>query len=136
MTTINLEGHDRYAKMTNPANHQRAELVDVPKIEGDVVLPMGDREINRTAHAIKAMAHPLRLQLLCILGTQEISVQELTNRVHKTSQSNISQHLSHMLERGILANRKVGNQVLYRIRDDRILSLISMMRTLFCPSHH
>ncbi len=121
--------------MTNSANHQRAELIDFHKLDGNTALPMGDQEINRTAHAIKAMAHPLRLQLLCTLGIQEISVQELTNRVHKTSQSNMSQHLSHMLERGILSNRKVGNQVLYRIRDNRILSLISMMRTLFCPSH-
>jgi len=99
-----------------------------------MVLPIGDMEINRTAHAMKAMAHPLRLQLLCILGTTELSVQELTRRVHKTSQSNISQHLSNMLERGILDNRKVGNQVLYRIRDTRILSLVGMMRALFCPT--
>ncbi len=120
--------------MTGHANRRNAQLFEFPKIEDNVVLPMGDMEINRTAHSIKAMAHPLRLQLLCILGVQELSVQELTNRVHKTSQSNISQHLSHMLHRGILANRKVGNQVLYRIRDGRVLSLISMMRTVFCPS--
>ena len=120
--------------MTGPANTQNAQLIEFPKMKDHVVLPMGDMEINRTAHAVKAMAHPLRLQLLCILGVQELSVQELTNRVDKTSQSNISQHLSHMPQRGILANRKVGNQVLYRIRDNRILSLISMMRAVFCPS--
>ena len=57
--------------MTNSANHQRAELIDFHKIDGNIALPMGDREINRTAHAIKAMAHPLRLQLLCILGTMQ-----------------------------------------------------------------
>ena len=97
-----------------------------------MVLPLGDREINRTAHAVKAMAHPLRLRLLCILGTREMSVQDLTLRVQRTSQSNISQHLSHMLERSILANRKVGNQVLYRIRDTRVLTLIGMMKAVFC----
>ena len=120
--------------MNSPMNRQTVQVYDLHRVEGNVLLPMGDMEINRTAHAIKAMAHPLRLQLLCILGVQELSVQELTNRVHKTSQSNISQHLSHMLQRGILTNRKLGNQVLYRIRDNRVLSLISMMRTVFCPS--
>ena len=120
--------------MNGPMNRQTVQVYDLHRKEGSVPLAMGDMEINRTAHAIKAMAHPLRLQLLCILGVQELSVQELTNRVHKTSQSNISQHLSHMLQRGILTNRKLGNQVLYRIRDNRVLSLISMMRTVFCPS--
>lgn len=97
-----------------------------------MVLPLGDMEVNLTAHAVKAMAHPLRLQLLCILGTGQLSVQELTRRVHRTSQSNISQHLSQMLERGILDNRKAGNQVLYRIRDTRVLTLIGMMKDVFC----
>ena len=45
-------------------------------------------------------------------------------------------YLAHMLERGVLENRKQGNQVLYRIRDPRILSLIIAMRSVFCPHTH
>jgi hypothetical protein len=41
-----------------------------------------------------------------------------------------------MLERSILDNRKRGNQVLYRIRDGRVLSLIVAMRAVFCPQTH
>lgn len=101
-------------------------------------LPKNDLEIERTAAAIKAMSHPLRLKLMCILGNREMSVQELTRRVFATTQSNVSQHLSQMLERQVLVNRKVGNQVLYRIRDPRILNLIQVMRTIFCdlPTEH
>lgn len=119
--------------MTGTLNHNELQVADLPKISGATALPLGEMEVNRTARAVKAMAHPLRLQLLCILGTREISVQELTQRVHRTSQSNISQHLSHMLARGILDNRKAGNQVLYRIRDTRVLTLIGMMKAVFCP---
>jgi DNA-binding transcriptional ArsR family regulator len=119
--------------MTGTLNSNMLQVADLPRISGPTVLPQGEMEVNRTAHAVKAMAHPLRLQLLCILGTREISVQDLTRRVHRTSQSNISQHLSQMLERGILDNRKVGNQVLYRIRDTRVLTLIGMMKAVFCP---
>ena len=118
--------------MTGTLNHNKLQVFDLPKISGPTVLPLGEMEVNRTAHAVKAMAHPLRLQLLCILGTREISVQDLTRRVHRTSQSKISQHLGKMLERGILDNRKVGNQVLYRIRDTRVLTLIGMMKAVFC----
>jgi ArsR family transcriptional regulator len=100
----------------------------------DALLPLSDAELYRTAEAIKALAHPLRLQLLCILSTGEMSVHELTEHVQKTSQSNISQHLAQMLDRHILQNRKRGNQVLYRIRDERILSLVTAMRGIFCPS--
>jgi DNA-binding transcriptional ArsR family regulator len=118
------------------AQDSNAELIVFPGMDKENVLDLDDWELNRTANAVKAMAHPLRLKLLCLIGTCEISVQELTNRVHQTSQSNISQHLAHMLERGVLENRKQGNQVLYRIRDPRILSLIIAMRSVFCPHTH
>ena len=113
-----------------------AELILFPGMDKEEPLDLDDWELNRTANAVKAMAHPLRLKLLCLVGTGEVSVQELTHRVDQTSQSNISQHLAHMLDRGVLENRKQGNQVLYRIRDPRILSLVMAMRSIFCPHSH
>jgi ArsR family transcriptional regulator len=112
------------------------QVLLLPGAEGEDPLALDDWELQRTANAVKAMAHPLRLKLLCLIGTGEASVQELTNRVSQTSQSNISQHLAHMLERGVLENRKQSNQVLYRIRDPRMLSLILAMRAVFCPHSH
>lgn len=100
------------------------------------VLWMNDTDINRTAAAMKAMAHPLRLKILCELGKSEQSVQELTRRAYQTSQSNVSQHLSQLLERGVLSNRKVGNKVLYRVRDSRILALVGVMKGLFCETRY
>lgn len=87
--------------------------------------------IEQAARALKAMAHPLRLKILCILGTDEVSVQDIVECVG-TSQSNISQHLAILREKGVLRTRKDANRVYYRVGDERTLTLISMMREVFC----
>jgi ArsR family transcriptional regulator len=90
-----------------------------------------DEDIERAARSLKAMAHPLRLKILCVLGDQEISVQDIVDRVG-TTQSNISQHLAILRDKGILSTRKEANRVFYRVDDSRTLSLIDMMRDVFC----
>jgi DNA-binding transcriptional ArsR family regulator len=92
-----------------------------------------DEDIQQAARAVKAIAHPLRLKILCILGDQEISVQDIVEQVG-TSQSNISQHLSILRDKGVLATRKDANRVFYRIGDLRTLKLIGMMRDVFCTT--
>jgi ArsR family transcriptional regulator len=93
-----------------------------------------EEDIIRASYALKAMAHPLRLEILCILGgTTEVSVQEIVEYVG-TSQSNISQHLSILREKGILAARKDANKVFYRVADPKILQLIGAMRAAFCSN--
>jgi DNA-binding transcriptional ArsR family regulator len=88
-------------------------------------------DIKEASEALKAMAHPLRLKILCLVGQDELMVQEIVAAVG-TSQSNISQHLAVMRERGLLASRKDANKVFYRIDDPRILKLIGLMREVFC----
>lgn len=89
-------------------------------------------DIYLASRAMKAMAHPLRLKILCILGgSSEVSVQNIVDRVG-TSQSNISQHLSIMREKGILAFRKDANKVYYRLGDARVVKLIDSLLDAFC----
>lgn len=90
-----------------------------------------EEDIQQAAQAMKAIAHPLRLKILCVLGDQEVSVQDIVGEVG-TSQSNISQHLAILREKGVLATRKDANRVYYRIDDLRTLKLIGMMRDVFC----
>jgi ArsR family transcriptional regulator len=90
-----------------------------------------DEDIDRASRSLKAMSHPLRLKILCTLGDQEVSVQEIVERVG-TSQSNISQHLAILRDKGILSSRKDANRVFYKVVDSRTLQLISMMRNVFC----
>jgi ArsR family transcriptional regulator len=90
-----------------------------------------DEDVDRASRSLKAMSHPLRLKILCTLGAQEVSVQEIVEQVG-TSQSNISQHLAILRDKGILASRKDANRVYYRVSDFRTLKLIGMMREVFC----
>ena len=92
-----------------------------------------DEDIDRASRSLKAMSHPLRLKILCTLGDQEVSVQDIVDRVG-TSQSNISQHLAILRDKGILSSRKDANRVYYRVVDSRTLQLIGMMRNVFCST--
>ncbi len=92
-----------------------------------------DEDIMQASMAIKAIAHPLRLKVLCVLGANELSVQEIVDYVG-TSQSNISQHLAILRDKGVLATRKDSNRVFYRIGDPRTLKLVGMMRDVFCTT--
>ena len=87
--------------------------------------------IELAARALKSIAHPLRLKILCVLGDQEACVQEIVDQVG-TSQSNISQHLAILREKGVLVTRKDANRVFYRVGDTRTLQLVGMMREVFC----
>jgi ArsR family transcriptional regulator len=99
---------------------------------GDIFELIGRGEnIREASAAMQAMAHPLRLKILCLIGSQECSVLEIVDAVG-TSQSNISQHLAVLRDNGILAARKEANKVFYRIGDARVLRMIALTREIFC----
>ena len=87
--------------------------------------------IETAARALKAISQPLRLNILCVIGAEEACVQDIVDAVG-TSQSNISQHLAILRDKGVLLTRKDANRVFYRVGDARTLQLIVMMREVFC----
>ena len=102
------------------------------KVSEDIFDLIGRTEsIKQASAAMQAIAHPLRLKILCLLGSQELSVLEIVDAVG-TSQSNISQHLAVLRDHGILEPRKHANKVFYRIGDARVLEMISLTRRIFC----
>jgi ArsR family transcriptional regulator len=102
------------------------------KVSEDIfdLIGKGDN-IREASAAMQAMAHPVRLKILCLVGNQELSVLEIVDAVG-TSQSNISQHLGVLRDNGLLAARKEANKVFYRIGDARVLKMISLTREIFC----
>ena len=90
-------------------------------------------DIEVASRSLKAMSHPLRLKILCTLGSREVCVQGIVDNVG-TSQSNISQHLAILRDKGILSSRKDANKVYYRVGDERTLRLIGMMQEVFCST--
>lgn len=107
-------------------------------VNNDAIIDLIDKNehIETAARALKSIAHPLRLKILCVLGDSEICVQDIVDAVG-TSQSNISQHLAILRDKGVLQTRKDANRVYYRVGDQRTLQLIVLMREMFCgvPPH-
>src|SRR3954462_15003473 len=89
--------------------------------------------IHQASAAMQAIAHPMRLKILCLVGNQELSVLEIVEAVG-TTQSNISQHLAVLREQGILDSRKDANKVFYRVADSRVLKMIALTREIFCTA--
>jgi ArsR family transcriptional regulator len=119
--------------MENKFGTTKQPVLDTGKELGDDLenIFADDEDIERASRSLKAMSHPLRLKILCTLGAEEVSVQDIVEHVG-TSQSNISQHLAILRDKGILASRKDANRVFYRVSDSRTLQLIGMMREVFC----
>lgn len=107
-------------------------MKDVTQAENTVLIAH-DADIERAAFALKAMSHPLRLKILCAVGKQELAVQSIVDCVG-TTQSNVSQHLAKLRDKDILASRRDANRIYYRVKDERTLRLIEMIRDVFCPS--
>ena len=89
-------------------------------MDSDVIHDLIDKKehIETAARALKAISHPLRLKILCVVGDQEVCVQDIVDAVG-TSQSNISQHLGILRDKGVLQTRKDANRVFYRVADQR-----------------
>ncbi len=94
---------------------------------------MREDNIERASKALKAMGHPLRLKILCVIGNQELPVMDIVEQVG-TTQSNVSQHIDILREKGIIASRRDGSRILCKVRDPELLNLMSAMQKTFCPN--
>jgi ArsR family transcriptional regulator len=75
---------------------------------------------------LKAIAQPTRLKILYFLKGGERCACEIIPKM-KEDQSNISRHLTHMRDMGILESRKEGVSVYYKIKDKRVFTLLSLV---------
>lgn len=90
-----------------------------------------DERLDRASWCLKALAHPTRLKIIALLRDGEKSVGALEAEVG-TSQSNVSQHLGLLRAKEILAARREGNQVYYRVRDERLFTLLDLIQEVYC----
>jgi DNA-binding transcriptional ArsR family regulator len=99
---------------------------------GDIFDLIGKTQnIEEAAMAMQAMSHPLRIKVLCLLSSGEVSVQEIVEAVG-TTQGNVSQHLAILKASGVVASRSEGKRIFYRIEDKRVVKLIALTREMFC----
>lgn len=81
----------------------------------------------------KVLADPTRLALLRRLAEGDASVGELVAAVGSPPQSRVSNHLACLRWCELVTSEKVGRRVVYRLADDRVLSLIDMARDVAAP---
>lgn len=73
------------------------------------------------------MADPKRLCVLEQLADGERSVSDLSRDVG-CQVPNMSQHLSVLRTAGLVISRREGNNVLYRLADDRVLDAYRLLQ--------
>ncbi|NLG28184.1 MAG: helix-turn-helix transcriptional regulator [Chloroflexi bacterium] len=79
------------------------------------------------ADALKALAHPVRLQILDILARGEACVCHMVT-VLKQRQPYISQHLMVLRQAGYVLDRRDGTIVYYRLANPQVLALVEGAR--------
>jgi DNA-binding transcriptional ArsR family regulator len=80
-----------------------------------------------TTRMCKALNDPKRLMLLLALGEEPRSVSDLCQLL-ELPQSNVSQHLAVLRDRGIVEASRQGSFVVYRLRYPRVLDAIAILR--------
>jgi ArsR family transcriptional regulator len=84
------------------------------------------------AQILRALANERRLMILCkLVEWGEASVTSLAEAVG-LSQSALSQHLAKMREEGIVAFRRDGQTLWYRVADPRTEILLGYLQKLYC----
>lgn len=82
------------------------------------------------ASIFQALGHPTRIAIVENLRSGELSSRALQERLG-IEQANLSQHLSILRSRQIVANRKEGNQVFYSLRNPVLVEVLDIMRRYF-----
>lgn len=80
-------------------------------------------ELETLVEAAKGLAHPARLRLLGMLTSGELCVCQMT-AVLELAPSTVSQHLSVLSRGGLVADRKEGKLVFYRLHEGEIAAAL------------
>ena len=87
---------------------------------------------GEAAKLLRALGNERRLMILCQLTDGERSVGELLPLVG-LSQSALSQHLAVLREEGVVATRRDGLTIWYRILDPAAIKVVATLAEIFCP---
>lgn len=111
-----MESNQVKQEITQTLNHLFVEQAD---------------NIENAVRSLKVIAHPIRLKILCVLKDSDCTVQALEKYVG-VAQATLSQHLSLLKDRGILASTRDGNYSVYRLANEQIAELFDMVRRMYC----
>ena len=81
-----------------------------------------DQVFESVAELFSVLSTPIRLKIISAVCNGEKNVSELLAEI-ETTQPNMSQHLSMLYRSGVLAKRREGTQVYYRLQSERVATL-------------
>ena len=87
-----------------------------------LVLAQSDEVFERAAEVFRVMAAPMRLRIISSLCQGEKNVSVLLTEID-TTQPNMSQHLNTLYQAGVVAKRRDGVQIYYRIANQQVVQL-------------
>ena len=85
------------------------------------------------ADVCKIFANAKRLEIISILKDGETSANELIAKT-SLSKANLSQHMSVLVQKGVVKARREGINVFYKLSDDRITEACDLMRDVLIKS--
>ena len=81
-----------------------------------------DRVFDSVAELFGVLSTPIRLKIISAVCNGEKNVSELLGEI-ETTQPNMSQHLNMLYRSGVLAKRREGTQMYYRLQSERVATL-------------
>jgi DNA-binding transcriptional ArsR family regulator len=87
---------------------------------------------GQAAKLLRTLGNDRRLMILCQLTEGERSVGQLQPEVG-LSQSALSQHLAVLRDEGVVATRREGQTVWYRIDNPAAMQVVATLAEIFCP---
>lgn len=81
-------------------------------------------KLQQIAEILKAVAHPVRIQVIDLLGVADrLTVTEIYEKLN-VEQSLASHHLTKMKDKGILVCEREGKNMFYSLKDKKLTSII------------
>ena len=84
---------------------------------------------EKQAQLFRALSHPVRLRILDILARQEACVCHLTAALEQR-QPYVSQQLATLRDAGLVADRREGTLIYYRLADQHLANLLGEGRVV------
>lgn len=88
--------------------------------------------MERYAEIFKALAHPIRLKIVCgLIKKQECNVSIMVEKL-SLAQPTVSQHLNILKNAGIIQGFRKGTQICYRVVDDATRKIVEALGSELC----
>lgn len=81
-----------------------------------------EQVFSSVAELFAVLSTPIRLKIISAVCNGEKNVSELLAQIN-TTQPNMSQHLGMLYRSGVLAKRREGTQMYYRLQSERVATL-------------